>query len=54
LVSEQALGKTGQGPIFPSNFKVAVPKTEVLEQPPLLNRTSSFLQNCAAAETRKG
>jgi hypothetical protein len=33
LVSEQALGKTGQGPFFPLNFKVAVPKTEVLEQP---------------------
>jgi hypothetical protein len=35
LVLEQVLGKTGQGPVFPPNFKVAVPKTEVLEQPQL-------------------
>jgi hypothetical protein len=30
---EQALGKTGQKPVFSSKSKEAVPKTEVLEQP---------------------
>jgi hypothetical protein len=29
----QALGKTGQKPGFSTKSKVAVPKTEVLEQP---------------------
>jgi hypothetical protein len=29
-----ALGKTGQKPGFSAKFKKAVPKTEVLEQPP--------------------
>jgi hypothetical protein len=32
---KQALGKADQKPGFPSKFKEAVPKTEVLEQPPL-------------------
>jgi hypothetical protein len=31
---EQALGKTGQKHGFSSKSKEAVPKTEVLEQPP--------------------
>jgi hypothetical protein len=29
----QALGKTGQKPVFSIKSKEAVPKTEVLEQP---------------------
>jgi hypothetical protein len=33
MVLEQALGKTGQKPGFSTKFKEAVPKTEVLEQP---------------------
>jgi hypothetical protein len=57
LVSEQALGKTGQGPIFPLNFKVAcqaklgLPKTEVLEQPqflakfPMIFKAQNFQKN---------
>jgi hypothetical protein len=37
LVLNQALGKTGQKPGFSTKSKVAVPKTEVLEQPQLKN-----------------
>jgi hypothetical protein len=35
LVLKQALGKSGQMPAFSYESKVAVPKTEVLEQPQL-------------------
>jgi hypothetical protein len=41
---EQALGKTVKSPVFPFKFKEAVPKTEVLEQPLIINVFSAAVK----------
>jgi hypothetical protein len=45
LVLNQALGKTGQKPGFSIKFKVTVPKTEVLEQPPSIQTDFTLFFN---------
>jgi hypothetical protein len=56
MVLEQALGKNGLKPVFSIKSKVAVPKTEVLEQPRLIKisfrLSSAVLSPCSKTTAR--